>query len=72
MLRLLDAAERWIPHTTASITQPGHGSVVGPAGKLLLHGLREYWSLNIRILRYFRCEFSVEVGSVSCISLASC
>jgi hypothetical protein len=66
---LLNTPKRWIPNTAARITQTCNRSIIRPASKLLLHGLREHWSFDVRILGHLRCEFFVEIGSVASIDL---
>ena len=64
-----NAAERWILYTATSISQARNRAIVGPACKLLLHRLREYRSLDVRVRGRFLRKFSVKVRSVKRIRL---
>lgn len=64
-----NAPKRWILYTATSISETSNRTIVGPACKLLLHGLREYRSLDVRIGGRLLREFSVKVRSVKRIGL---
>ena len=67
---LLYAIKRRILDTPTGISQPSNRTIVRPTSELLLHGLRQHRTLDVRIFGYFRSEFLVEIGGVSCIDLA--
>ena len=64
-----DVIERGVLDTATSITQPSDRTVIRPSGKLLLHGLRQNRTFDIRIFRYFGCELLVEIGSIASVGL---
>ena len=64
-----DAPKRWILYTATSISEARNRAIVGPACELLLHGLRECRSLNVRVRRRLLSKFSVKVRSVKGIGL---
>ena len=63
------APKRWILYTTTSISKTSNRTIVGPACELLLHGLREYRSLDIRVGGRLLGEFPIKVRSVKRIGL---
>lgn len=49
---------------TTSIPKTCDGAIVRPAGKLLLHCLRQHRSFHIRILRFLLRELAIKIRSV--------
>ena len=64
-----DTSERWVLYTATSVSESCNGAIVGPACELLLHGLREYRTLHIRIGGSLLGKFAVEIGCIKCIGL---
>ena len=64
-----NAPKRRILYTATSISEASNRTVVGPACELLLHGLRQYRSLNVRVSGRLLGEFSVKVRSIKRIGL---
>ena len=64
-----NTAKRGIFYTAPSISEARNRAIVGPACELLLHGLREYRSLDVRVRRRLLRKFSVKVRSVKRIRL---
>ena len=64
-----NAPKRWVLYAAASISETSDRTIVGPACKLLLHGLRKCRSLDVRVGRRFLSEFSVKVCSVKRVRL---
>jgi hypothetical protein len=48
-LSIRHALERRVFHRAASIAETGDRAVVRPASKLLLHCLRQHWSIDVRV-----------------------
>ena len=63
------ALERGVLDTATSVAQAGYGSVVRPACKLLLHGLREHRAVDVRVGGCFGGELAVEVRSIQLVNL---
>lgn len=64
-----NAPKRWILYTATSISETSDRTIVGPACELLLHGLREYRSLDVRVGGRLLGEFPVKVRRVKRIGL---
>lgn len=69
ILSACNAPKRWIFYTATSISEARNRAIVGPACELLLHCLRQYRSLDVRVRGRLLREFSVKIRSVKGIGL---
>lgn len=66
---LWNAFEGWIHDTATSVSETRNWPVVRPPFKLLLHGLWQYRTVDVRVLGCLVGENTVEVSCISSIHL---